>query len=147
MKMTLARLLLLLMLAVAAGALGALASDRWTGRISDEGGLHEFVHEELNLTSAQEAQLDTIEEDFALERRRLELSLRVANAELAAAMEDEHEYGPKVSVAIDGVHASMGELQKASIRHVFEMRSLLDERQKRAFDRKVGNALTSAPRD
>lgn len=147
MKMTLARIILLLVLAVAAGALGALASDRWMGETSKEGGLHDFVHEELDLTAAQEAQLDTIEEDFALERRRLELSLRAANADLAAAMEDEHEYGPKVSAAIDGVHASMGELQKATIRHVFEMRSLLDERQKRAFDRKVGNALTSAPRD
>ena len=61
-------------------------------------------------------------------------------------MEAEHEYGPEVAAAIDDVHAQMGELQKATVRHVFNMRELLDAEQQIQFDRKVSEALTRDPR-
>ena len=60
-------------------------------------------------------------------------------------MDKEHEYGPEVSAAIDQVHASMGELQKATIRHVFAMRSILDPQQQREFDQQVSRSLTGSP--
>ena len=66
---------------------------------------------------------------------------------LAQAMENEHEYGPEVSAAIDEVHARMGDLQKATVRHVFDMREILEPEQQRQFDRKVSDALTRDPRD
>ncbi len=62
-------------------------------------------------------------------------------------METEHEYGPEVSAAIDEVHARMGDLQKATVRHVFDMREILEPEQQRQFDRKVSDALTRDPRD
>lgn len=62
-------------------------------------------------------------------------------------MENEHEYGPEVSAAIDEVHARMGDLQKATVRHVFDMREILEPEQQRQFDRKVSDALTRDPRD
>jgi len=105
--------------------------------------MHDFVHHELSLSPEQDARLDELEDAFAIERRTLESALMAANARLAAAMEQEHEYGPMVGEAIDDVHASMGDLQKATVRHVFNMRELLDEDQQRAFDRQVGRALTT----
>jgi len=66
---------------------------------------------------------------------------------IAQAMENEHEYGPEVSAAIDEVHARMGDLQKATVRHVFDMREILEPEQQRQFDRKVSDALTRDPRD
>src|SRR3546814_17345582 len=89
----------------------------------------------------------TLFRSFAVERARLEGSARAANARLAQAMENEHEYGPEVSAAIDEVHARMGDLQKATVRHVFDMREILDAEQQRQFDRKVSDALTRDPRD
>ena len=139
-------LVLAVLLAALAGCLGALAADRWANNDA-EGGPHQFVHDELSLTADQEQRLDALEARFAVEQARLEASARAANAQLAQAMETEHEYGPEVSAAIDEVHARMGDLQKATVRHVFDMREILDPDQQLQFDRKVSAALTRDPRD
>lgn len=139
-------LVLAVLLAALAGCLGALAADRWSDN-DPEGSLHQFVHDELSLTADQEQRLDALEARFAVEQARLEASARAANAQLAQAMETEHEYGPEVSAAIDEVHARMGELQKATVRHVFDMREILNPDQQLQFDRKVSAALTRDPRD
>ena len=144
--MTNGRLLLAVLLAGLAGCLGAIAADRWLNH-EDNGSLHQFVHEELVLTEDQNSRLETLEARFAVERAALESSLRAANARLAQAMDAEHEYGPEVSAAIDDVHGHMGELQKATGQHVFDMREILEPEQQRLFDRKVSEALTSNSRD
>jgi 2C-methyl-D-erythritol 2,4-cyclodiphosphate synthase len=133
------------LLAALAGSLGSIAADRCANH-EEANSLHLFVHEELSLTAEQEQRLDALEARFAVEQARLEASLRAANARLAQAMEAEHEYGPEVAAAIDDVHAQMGELQKATVRHVFNMRELLDAEQQIQFDRKVSEALTRDPR-
>ena len=138
------QLLLAIALALAAGVLGAFAAGELRDTRQSQT-LHHFVHEELDLTDRQKAQLDQLEENFAVERKEMELSLRAANAGLAAAMDDEHEYGPKVISSIDEVHDRMGDLQKATVRHVFAMRALLDPQQQRRFDRQVASSLTSEP--
>ena len=86
---------LAVLLAALAGCLGALAADRWANHDADTG-LHAFVHDELTLTNEQKQRLETLEARFAVERARLEASARAANAQLAQAMEAEHEYGPRV---------------------------------------------------
>ena len=139
-------IVLAVLLAALAGCLGAIAADRWVNHEAGSG-LHDFVHDELTLTTDQEQRLDALEARFAVERARLEGSARAANARLAQAMENEHEYGPEVSAAIDEVHARMGDLQKATVRHVFDMREILEPEQQRQFDRKVSDALTRDPRD
>lgn len=133
-----------LVLAVVAGGLGAFAANEWRANNHPQT-LHDFVHEELQLDASQNAQLDKLEAQFKIERKELELSLRAANARLAAAMEEEHSYGPKVAAAIDQVHARMGDLQKATVKHVFAMRALLNARQKKLFDRQVASSLTAPP--
>ena len=139
-------IVLAVLLAALAGCLGAIAADRWANHEAGSG-LHDFVHDELTLTADQEQRLDALEARFAVERARFEGSARAANARLAQAMENEHEYGPEVSAAIDEVHARMGDLQKATVRHVFDMREILEPEQQRQFDRKVSDALTRDPRD
>jgi Spy/CpxP family protein refolding chaperone len=151
-------IVLAVLLAALAGCLGAIAADRWANHEAGSG-LHDFVHDELTLTADQEQRLDALQRvdvtvhvahahpRFAVERARLEGSARAANARLAQAMESEHEYGPEVSAAIDEVHARMGDLQKATVRHVFDMRAILEPEQQRQFDRKVSDALTRDPRD
>lgn len=139
--------ILLLAIAAAVGSLSAVTASYLIDEGKATAGLHAFVHDELDLSSTQEQKLDKLEERFAVEQRRLELELRSANAQLAEAMENEHRYGPEVGVAIDKVHTKMGDLQKATVRHVFAMRGLLDPRQQSAFDHEVTNALTTDPSD
>jgi len=135
------QIVLAVLLAVAAGCIGAFAASEWR-ETAQRQTLHDFVHEELDLDARQAAQLDRLEARFAVERKELDLSLRAANARLAAAMDEEHEYGPKVAEAIDDVHGRMGDLQKATVEHVFAMRALLDPGQQARFDRQVASSLT-----
>jgi Spy/CpxP family protein refolding chaperone len=106
-------------------------------------GLHEVVHERLNLTQEQTARIEAIESAFATRRRALELEMQAANAELAAAIRDEHGYGPRVTAAIERCHHAMGELQAETIRHVFSMREVLTSDQQAIFDSTVVDALTA----
>lgn len=104
--------------------------------------LHALIHREIALDAWQSAALDRLEARFALTRAGLEAQLRANNARLAAAIEAEHRDGPRVAQAIDAVHRSMGELQKATLAHVFAMRGVLRSDQAATFDRLVVAKLT-----
>ena len=105
--------------------------------------LHALLHDQLNLDPAQHVKLDTLEAQFAVRRKALELEMRADNAKLAAAIETEHGYGPQVSSAIDQSHMAMGELQKETLEHIFAMRGLLRPDQAAKFDGAVVKALTA----
>jgi hypothetical protein len=108
--------------------------------------LHEVLHHQLKLDAGQEARLEQAERQFAVRRRALELELRAANARLADAIQAEHGNGPRVAAAVDASHAAMGELQKATLGHVFAMRQILRPDQADKFDRAVVKALTADAR-
>jgi len=129
------------LVALAAGCIGAFAIGEWREAAHPQT-LHDFVHEELDLDASQEERLEQLEVRFTVERNDLEHSLRAANARLAVAMDEEHDYGPKVAAAIDDVHGRMGDLQKATVEHVFAMRAQLKPDQKAKFDRQVSLSLT-----
>lgn len=139
------RIALLILLSLGAGYLGSLGAGKWLSKDTETTSLHSFVHDELELTNEQHQALEEIEGKFAVKRSSLELSLRAANAKLAEAMDEEHEYGPKVALAIETVHERMGELQKATVEHVFEMRGILTADQQKIFDQRVSEALTVEP--
>ncbi|WP_336962930.1 periplasmic heavy metal sensor [Sphingobium aquiterrae] len=107
-----------------------------------ESELHQLLHDRLALDTDQERRITAIETRFAVEKRALELELRADNARLARAIQQEHGYGPQVSAAIDRSHKAMGELQRATLAHVFAMRGVLRPEQARTFDDAVVKALT-----
>lgn len=104
--------------------------------------LHDVLHHKLTLDDNQQARLKVLEDRFAMQRRALELEMRAANTRLAEAIETEHGNGPKVAAAVDQSHAAMGELQKATLAHIFAMRQLLRSDQTSQFDAAVVKALT-----
>ncbi|QYE33334.1 periplasmic heavy metal sensor (plasmid) [Polymorphobacter sp. PAMC 29334] len=108
--------------------------------------LHDVLHHKLALDAEQEARLQVLEQRFAVRRRALELELRADNAKLAEAIEAEHGNGPRVAAAVDQSHAVMGELQKATLAHIFAMRQLLRPNQTGKFDQAVVKALTDDAR-
>lgn len=136
----------LVALVAAAVALGASWAARGLLAPHERSGgeLHAIMHQQLDLDAEQEAQVDALEKSFAGRRSELEGKLRQANAELARAMASEHQYGPRVAAAVDHAHMAMGDLQKATLEHVFAMRALLRPDQAARFDRAVDKALTGA---
>jgi len=109
-------------------------------------GLHDIVHERLDLTSDQMGRIEAIEAQFATRRTAFELEMRAANADLAAAIREEHGYGPGVTAAIERFHRAMGELQSETIRPVFSMRAVLPPDQQAVFDATVVESLTAEER-
>lgn len=141
------RNLLIALIAFAAAIAGVFAGRALLPQPSHTGAeLHALLHEDFNLDAAQKSRLDKLELDFGVRKRALELELRADNARLAAAIEAEHGNGPKVAAAIDGSHMTMGELQKATLEHVFAMRAILRPEQTARFDAAVVKALTADTR-
>lgn len=138
------QLLITALVAVIAGLIGAFAGTRLFER-SPPSSLHEAVHDELDLDTAQRARIEALEASFAIRRRALELEMRTANAELAAAIQSERGYGAGVTAAVDHFHDVMGRLQKETIEHVFAMRAVLTPAQAARFDTTVVRALTADP--
>ena len=108
--------------------------------------LHDVLHSKLDLDDRQKAQIELLEQRFAVRRRALELELRADNARLAAAIEAEHGNGPGVTAAVDQSHQAMGELQKETLGHIFAMRQILRPDQAKTFDQAVVHALTDDAR-
>jgi len=141
------RLLIVGLIAFAAAIAGV-----FIGRIvseppkASETELHALLHDQLNLTPAQDVTLKQIEAKFAGRRQMLETEMRAANVRLAQAIEAEHGYGPRVTEAIDHTHDVMGTLQKETLQHLFAMRAILDDDQARMFDKSVVKALTADAR-
>jgi len=113
--------------------------------VANHGGseLHQLMHDRLDLTDAQQAEIDRLEAGFAQRRKALDARMRQTNADLAAAMTSEHQFGPKVAGAVDRSHMAMGDLQKETLAHVFAMRAVLTPEQATIFDREIARALTS----
>lgn len=112
-------------------AASAFCAVRWMAGRSAETPVaaHEWLHKELQPTEAQHKALEPIEAEFAEKQRRLVAQLHAANLDLARIMGEEKAYTPRVAAAVEHVHHFMGDLQKASIEHVFAMRSVLTPEQ------------------
>ncbi|WRH76753.1 MAG: periplasmic heavy metal sensor [Sphingobium sp.] len=141
------RLTLIALIAFAAAVAGVYVARTFSDQPrKSESELHAFLHNELKLDTAQEAKIEAIEARFAVRKKALELDMRAANARLAEAIEAEHGYGPKVTAAVDHVHHVMGEMQKSTLEHLFEMRAVMNPDQARRFDKTVVKALTAEAR-
>ncbi|MBB3954556.1 periplasmic heavy metal sensor [Novosphingobium sediminicola] len=136
---------LLLALALGfAGALGgAMVARMMPHGAQDETALHQLLHDELTLDASQQARIADMNARFAVQKAQLVAQQRAANADLAAALRDEHSYGPRVAAAVDHAHHAMGALQKATLEHVFAMRAVLRPDQAARFDAGVARMLTA----
>jgi len=130
------------LIAFAAALLGVFAGRALAPAQNEVGiDIHAVLHERLDLDADQARRLDILEREFAVQRRALEAEMRADNRRLAAAIQAEHRSGPAVEAAIDATHRTMGELQKATLAHVFAMRALLRDDQAVIFDEAVTKAL------
>jgi nickel and cobalt resistance protein CnrR len=133
-------------LAAASGVGGAwLGSKLFSISAIPQGSTHEEFHErlfsELRLSPAQRALMEALEVRHAPENRALRQALASANRALADQLATQPEFTNEVEAAVVNVHAAMLDLQKASVRHLYEMRDILNDRQKETFDRHVAETM------
>ncbi len=133
-------------LAAAASGIGAWAGATWVLNKHTPPSLHEIVHEHLDLSPEQHREIEGIEARFAGQRVALEGRVQAANRELAAAIRVSNGDSRVVQPAVDHFHDAMGDLQQATIAHIFEMRSVMTDAQARRFDRSMVEALSADAR-
>lgn len=129
MKRVLPVLALLLAVAIVA-SVACILTARWTrsGHGSRAGG-HHWVHTQLGLSAEQEKQLAPIEQRYDEQRRHFGEVIRIANMELAQALLADEGDSPRVKAAIAKIQEAQGQLQDATLRHVFEMKPVLTPEQ------------------
>jgi hypothetical protein len=133
-------------LAAAASGIGAWAGATWVLNKQTPPSLHEIVHEHLDLSPEQHREIEGIEARFAGQRVALEGRVQAANRELAEAIKVSNGDSRVVQPAVDHFHDAMGDLQQATIAHIFEMRSVMTDAQARRFDRSMVEAVTADAR-
>ena len=106
---------------------------------------HYWIHGRLGLDAQQEKALEPIEEKFASRKRELMALIREGNRELAEAIASDQGDSVKVKAAVDKIHRAQGELQKAVLEHVFEMRPVLRADQYERLIKLTADALRDAP--
>jgi len=90
---------------------------------------HAWIHEELGMTDEQEHRLLPSEQRYEETNRHLREVIRLANQELAVAIAEDRANTPRVQAAVQRIHRAMGELQQATLDHIFEMKEVLEPEQ------------------
>ena len=102
------------------------------------------MHRDLQLTSGQAKEIDAIEQRYFRHRIELRNRVTVANRELADALMADMAFGREAQQAANHVEVGLGDLQRATILYVLEVRDVLNPVQQVTYDRKVREVLTAA---
>ena len=141
------KILLFFVTVIAVAALTTVCTHWWVSRSARSSATvgHEWLHDELHLTTAQSAALDPIEHAFASRESSLQTKLEQANRDLAQVLREEKSYTPRVAEAVVAVHHHMGELQQASLEHLYEMRRVLTPEQGDKLFQLAAHSLEQTP--
>ena len=118
----------------------------WHARLHPESDLHAMLHAAVPLDAHEKAALDDKEKAFAARRAAIEAQLRAANIRLADAIAADPRWSAEVEAATRQVEQAAAELQRATLVHIFEMRSGLEPRHRAAYDRVLVEALRHGSR-
>lgn len=137
--------LVIFAVAVCASCLAIVLQGKW--QKSAHQNAHDWIHTQLGLTAEQERALEPIEKRYRDKRSDLEHRLALDNRELAEAILADGRDSVRVHAAIEKIHRDMGELQKVTIGHVFEMQAILSPGQYDKLLNLTANALYSLDSD
>jgi hypothetical protein len=104
----------------------------------------EIVRRDINLTSDQSKEIAAIENKYYERRSQLRVRVAGANRELADALMADMAFGREARQATDHVEQGLGELQRATVLYVLEVRDVLSPEQQMVYDRKVREVLTAS---
>lgn len=106
---------------------------------------HTWLHEQIGITAEQDQKLSEVEKKFAEKQRTFQEKIHVGNLELAAAMLEDKAFSERVTAAVERIHHAQGELQKATIEHIFDMQTVLTPQQAEKLNKLAADALVQNP--
>lgn len=104
----------------------------------------EIVRNDLKLSSDQNKKVQDIESRYYDRRSKLREQVSGANRELADALMADMAFGREAQQASNHVEQGLGELQRATIMYVLEVRDVLSPEQQMIYDRRVREVLTAS---
>ena len=138
----------LILLVLVAGIAGAACwfTARYLNRVghAEKGDAHAWIHTQLGITAGQDQALEPIEQRYAEQRKHYGEMLRIANAELGKAIIEDRSDSERVKAAVARIHQAQGELQNATLQHIFEMKSVLTPQQYEKLLQSTADALSTA---
>jgi nickel and cobalt resistance protein CnrR len=142
-------LLVTVVVALIAGAMGGWIGTR--GALEEDAQMlplrqtvHAIVHDDLRLTADQTKQIQSIEDRYFERRTELRQQVSAADRELADALMADMAFGREAQQAANHVERGLGDLQRATILYVLEVRDQLTPEQQTTYDRKVREVLTAS---
>jgi nickel and cobalt resistance protein CnrR len=106
-----------------------------------------IVRGDLRLTGEQMRDIQNIENRYYDRRIQLRTNVAEANRELADALMNDMAFGREAQQASLHVERGLGDLQRATIVYVLEVRDVLTPEQQVIYDRKVREVLTASVAD
>ncbi len=106
---------------------------------------HAWLHKQIDITAEQDSALTQIEKKFAEKQRELQAEIHAGNVELANAMMDDKKFSDRVAAAVERIHHAQGDLQKATIEHIFDMQTVLTPEQAEKLNKLAADALIQNP--
>jgi nickel and cobalt resistance protein CnrR len=103
-----------------------------------------IVRNDLRLSDEQMHELQNIENRYYDRRIQLRSHVAEANRELADALMNDMAFGREAQQASQHVERGLGDLQRATIVYVLEVRDVLTPEQQVVYDRKVREVLTAS---
>ena len=110
---------------------------------TDHGDSHAWIHTQLGITTEQEKALEPIEQRYAEQKKHYGEMLRIANAELGKAILEDRKDSERVKAVVARIQQAQGELQNATLQHIFEMKSVLTPQQYEKLLRSTADALST----
>lgn len=108
--------------------------------------LHARLHQAVPLDPQESQFLEIKEREFARRRQQIEGRLQTANEQLATAIARDPRWSPDVEAATRYVEQAAADLQRATLVHIFEMRSGLKPEHRATYDTVLVNALRHGTR-
>ena len=103
-----------------------------------------IVRGDLKLNDEQMRDIQNIENRYYDRRIQLRTHVAEANRELADALMNDMAFGREAQQASQHVERGLGDLQRATVVYVLEVRDVLTPEQQVIYDRKVREVLTAS---
>lgn len=105
--------------------------------------VHEIVSRDIRLSPQQSHEIQSIEDKYYGRRTAIRQEVESANRELADALMADMAFGREAQQATNHVEQGLGQLQRATVLYVLEVRDALTPEQQMIYDRKVREVLTA----
>jgi len=103
---------------------------------------HHWLHQELKLTEAEIVAVDAFEPDYRRDRAKLLQEFNAQIAKLRGLLVEQDRFSPEVNAAIHELHVVHGALQELSIRHYYDMMSVIPSEKKETLRKLAVEALS-----